>query len=90
MACRVAIRRVVTTKRDIARLTGAQVDPTGSDLHTLFTFIPLWRFDRVDGSYMSAGRSSHNRYAIADFAFTAVIRASIQGMISVITGSQFS
>jgi len=41
----VAIRRVVTTQRRAARLTGAQVHPLGADLHALFAFPSLRVFD---------------------------------------------
>jgi hypothetical protein len=53
MLCSVTIRRTITTQGDTTRLTSAQVNPLGPDLHTLLTFTALRMLNRLDSFDMS-------------------------------------
>lgn len=55
----VSQRRVVTTKRCAARLTGAQMKPCGADLPTLVALPPLCQVECRNRSDVIAGFFSH-------------------------------
>ena len=56
----VTIRRVVTTQRRAARLTGPQMHPSRADLHALFAFSPLRMFDSRNRLYVRTSFFSHD------------------------------
>ena len=55
VAGRMVVGRAVATKRRPARLTGPQMDPLGTDLHTLLTFSALWLLDCFNSRNMQTG-----------------------------------
>jgi hypothetical protein len=55
-----AIWRVVTTQRRVARLTRPQMDPLRADLYALFALPPLRMLDARNRVDMGAGFVSHN------------------------------
>jgi hypothetical protein len=55
-----AIWRVVTTQRRVARLTRPQMDPLRADLYALFALPPVRMLDARNRVDMGAGFVSHN------------------------------